>query len=101
MKSSHTFWRWCNLRLAISCSLAAALTGPLAACTSFCLQDEEHLIFTKNYDWHIGHGLIIVNKRNIAKRALLLNPLETAAEWVSKYGSVTFNSMAGRYRQEE
>ena len=45
----------------------------------------------KNYDWHLDDGLLIVNKKGIAKRAILLDPTEKAAQWVSKYGSVTFN----------
>ena len=68
--------------------LVSATTLPVRACTAF-LQDG--LVAGKNYDWHLDHGLIIVNKKGIAKRALLLNPAEKAAEWVSKYGSVTFN----------
>ncbi len=61
---------------------------PARACTAFL---QEDLLAGKNYDWHLDHGLLLVNKRGIAKRALLLNPAEKAAEWVSKYGSVTFN----------
>lgn len=61
---------------------------PARACTAF-LQDD--LIAGKNYDWHLDQGLIVVNKKGIAKRALLLNATEKAAEWVSKYGSVSFN----------
>jgi choloylglycine hydrolase len=61
---------------------------PARACTAFL---QEDLLAGKNYDWHLDQGLLIVNKKGIAKRALLLNPLEKAAEWVSKYGSVTFN----------
>ena len=64
------------------------LAGSVWACTAF-LQDG--LIAGKNYDWHIDDGLLIVNQRGIAKRALLLDPREKAAEWVSRYGSVTFN----------
>ncbi|MBN1360309.1 MAG: linear amide C-N hydrolase [Sedimentisphaerales bacterium] len=61
------------------------------ACTSFCLQDGDGLVFGRNFDWHLEHGLVIVNKRGIAKRALLLDPSDEPAKWVSKYGSVTFN----------
>lgn len=61
------------------------------ACTTFCLQDEDHLVVGRNYDWHLDHGLVIVNKSNIPKRALLLDPTDRPAQWVSKYGSVTFN----------
>ncbi|HSV99606.1 MAG TPA: linear amide C-N hydrolase [Sedimentisphaerales bacterium] len=64
------------------------VTQPAKACTAFLQGD---LIAGKNYDWNLDHGLLIVNKKGIAKRALLLNPLEKAAEWLSKYGSVTFN----------
>jgi len=58
------------------------------ACTAF-LQDG--LFAGKNYDWHLDYGLLIVNKKGIAKRAILLDPTDKAAEWVSRYGSVTFN----------
>ncbi|MBN1764187.1 MAG: linear amide C-N hydrolase [Sedimentisphaerales bacterium] len=91
MNSLHAFRRWFILSLAISGILVTAKVQTLSACSSFCMQDEDHVIFTKNYDWHLDHGLIIINKRNIAKRALLLNPNDKPAEWVSKYGSVTFN----------
>ena len=44
-----------------------ALASVAPACTSFCLEDSGHLVFGKNYDWHMDHGLIIVNKRGIAR----------------------------------
>jgi len=68
--------------------IALPTARPARACTAFL---QEDLVAGKNYDWHLDHGLLIVNKKGIAKRALLLNPAEAAAEWVSKYGSVTFN----------
>ncbi len=58
------------------------------ACTAFL---QEGLLAGKNYDWHLDYGLLIVNKKGIAKRAILLDPTDKAAEWVSRYGSVTFN----------
>jgi len=58
------------------------------ACTAFL---QEGLFAGKNLDWHLDYGLLIANKRGIAKRALLLDPTEKAAQWVSQYGSVTFN----------
>ncbi len=75
----------------VVCCLLAMLAEASFACTSFCLQDDDALVFGRNYDWHLEHGLVIVNKRGIAKRALLLDPSDKPAEWVSKYGSVTFN----------
>jgi len=59
------------------------------ACTAF-LQDGV-LLAGKNLDWPLDQGLLIVNKKGVSKRAMVLDPRERTAEWVSKYGSVTFN----------
>jgi choloylglycine hydrolase len=59
------------------------------ACTAF-LQDGA-LLVGRNLDWNLDEGLLIANKKGISKRALLLDPSEKAAEWVSRYGSLTFN----------
>jgi penicillin V acylase-like amidase (Ntn superfamily) len=64
------------------------------ACTTFCLKRGSRAVFGKNYDWGVGDGLVIVNKRGVAKTALLppqVSPQERPARWVSKYGSLTFN----------
>ena len=74
----------------ISC-IFLFFTQALSACTSFCLHDDASLVLGKNYDWHLDNGLIIVNKSGVSKKALLLDQSDKAAEWVSKYGSVTFN----------
>lgn len=63
-------------------------TVDVHACTAFLQAD---LLAGKNYDWHLDQGLLIVNKSGVAKRAMMLDPTENAAEWVSEYGSVTFN----------
>ena len=60
------------------------------ACTTFCLKRGSRAVFGKNYDWGVGDGLVIVNKRGVAKTALL-PPQERPARWVSRYGSLTFN----------
>jgi penicillin V acylase-like amidase (Ntn superfamily) len=64
--------------------------GPAAACTTFCLHRGPELVFGKNYDWEIGDGLLLVNKRGVAKAAMTL-PGERAERWTSKFGSLTFN----------
>jgi choloylglycine hydrolase len=69
--------------------LVTAVCGRDAvACTTFCYADGGTLVFGRNYDWHIGDGMVVVNKRNVLKRAMV-DPY--AAQWTSKYGSVTFN----------
>lgn len=60
------------------------------ACTTFCLKRGSQAVFGKNYDWGVGDGLVIVNKRGVAKTAAM-PPQEKPARWVSRYGSLTFN----------
>lgn len=62
------------LTIIVSCFAILLSAEAIFACSSFCLQDEDKLVFAKNYDWHLSDGLVIVNKRGTAKRALLLNP---------------------------
>jgi len=73
-----------------------ALQSPLAlACSAFRMpESESHLLVGRNFDWDYGHGLIVINKRGVSKKAIALHSSDTAA-WTSKYGSVTFNQ-AGR-----
>ncbi len=64
----------------------------LFACTTFVLNDSTNLIFGRNFDWDIGSGMIIINKRGIQKQAFV-QPPNVPAKWVSKYGSITFNQI--------
>ena len=72
--------------------LVLTVLQPYAAlpCTTFRLKNGDAFIFGRNYDWEVESAYIIVNKRNVAKTALLNGP-GTPAQWSSKYGSVTFN----------
>lgn len=60
------------------------------ACTTFCLQDGDRVIFGRNFDFEVGYGHLLVNKRNILKSAMV-RPPEKPFEWTSRFGSVTFN----------
>jgi len=60
------------------------------ACTTFCLFDGKDLIFGRNYDFPIGYGHVVINKRGVFKSAMA-DAGEQAAQWTSKYGSLTFN----------
>ncbi|ETX05327.1 linear amide C-N hydrolase [Candidatus Entotheonella palauensis] len=59
------------------------------ACSTFCLLHRDQPLFGRNYDWSIDDGLVIINKRQVAKRAA--GRKDQPARWVSKYGSVTVN----------
>ena len=65
------------------------LTLPSHACSTFCLMHPDQPLFGRNYDWSVDDGLVIINKRQISKRAA--GRKDTPARWVSTYGSVTFN----------
>lgn len=58
------------------------------ACTTFCFRNGGEWVYGRNYDWYVEHCLIMVNKRGVAKTALTQ---DNPAQWVSKYGSITFN----------
>lgn len=72
-----------------------AVTG-LYPCTTFVLHQGNRLVFGRNLDWPTGTGLVMVNPRNLEKVALV-DPSEKPANWVSKFGSITFNQV-GRDR---
>ncbi len=60
------------------------------ACTTFCLQDGNRVVFGRNFDFPVGYGHVVINKRNTTKAAMI-RPPEKLFEWTSKFGSVTFN----------
>jgi Linear amide C-N hydrolases, choloylglycine hydrolase family len=73
--------------------LAAA---PAPACTSFCLDTPAGPVYATNLDlFEATDGLVLINRRGIAKTNIRANPDGTTTAWTSKYASVTFN-IAGR-----
>ncbi len=66
------------------------------ACTSFVMDTARGPVFGANLDLFIpGDGLLIVNRRGIAKESYRTGTTGDRLRWTSKYGSVTF-SLAGR-----
>lgn len=61
-------------------------------CTTFVLHQGNKIVFGRNLDWITGSGLIMTNPRNLKKIALV-DQTEKAVEWISKYGSMTFNQI--------
>lgn len=63
------------------------------ACTTFFIHHDGRSVFGKNYDWPLERGLVFINKRGLAKKAMAEPGRVDGpyARWVSKYGSVTFN----------
>src|SRR5678815_1447789 len=59
----------------------------LLGCTTFCLTAGDQQIFGRNYDFEIGNGLVLTNRRGAEK----VGHEDPRARWVSRYGSLTFN----------
>ena len=74
--------------------LATALfaSSDVFACSSFLVEENYQVVVGKNFDMLLGHGLVMSNQRGLAKRGLVRGGIP--AEWVSKYGSLTFNWVA-------
>src|SRR5690606_9913051 len=62
--------------------------GTVLACSAVLFSNGDHYVAGRNYDWHLGHGMVMVNKRDMAKQAL---SFDNPAKWISRYGSVTLN----------
>ncbi len=89
--------RWPIVTLAAFALLAAPDSR---SCSTFTLQKKAHVVYGRNLDWYTDSGLICINPRHVAKKALILQmkPRETnPAEWTSELGSVTFNSLAKEF----
>ncbi|MEE9458104.1 MAG: linear amide C-N hydrolase [bacterium] len=71
---------------ALGILLLAAAALP---CTSFYIYAGDEAVVGKSFDWSVCDGLVVVNKRGIAKEALVGD--DNPARWTSTYGSVTFN----------
>jgi choloylglycine hydrolase len=71
--------------------VAAWPTGRSDACTTFMLSSDDSRVVGKCYDWHMGQGLVLINKRGVEKRALPMRPDDRPAAWRSEHASVTFN----------
>jgi choloylglycine hydrolase len=65
--------------------------APALACTAFLLTEGKTVLMGKSYDWSVGSGQLVVNKRAVAKRSIVFKPGERALEWVSRHASLSFN----------
>lgn len=60
------------------------------ACTTFLLSRDGKHYFGRNYDWITGNGVVMVNARGLQKESLKAEK-DVPLNWVSRFGSVTFN----------
>src|ERR1051325_5244663 len=62
---------------------------PAFACTTFVLEGGNRIYLGRNLDWDWEDGIVVVNQRNVQKRAFVMST--NAVKWISKFGSVTFD----------
>jgi penicillin V acylase-like amidase (Ntn superfamily) len=69
------------------------------ACSTFCIDKNAQHIVGFNLDWVQPDGLVVVNKRGVKKTALAdsQNDYGQPATWLSKYGSITFNTFGPEF----
>lgn len=72
-------------------SAVVSWTSAAAACTTFLLEDGDHRLFGKSYDWSEDEGLVLINRAGVQKQAVPVHPADQPARWASKYASLTFN----------
>jgi len=65
-------------------------------CSTFVLQNRQHMVFGGNLDFYSSKGLVVINKRGLSKTALL-SPSEKPVSWISRHGSITFNQMGREF----
>ena len=54
------------------------------ACTTFVHMVDGKVAIGRNYDWDMGQGLVIVNKRGVAKQAIPIGTGDRPLRWRSQ-----------------
>ena len=73
-------------RAVILILIVLAITPTTLACTTFCMARNGEAIFGRNYDFEIGQGYVMTNRRGLMKTSMA-----GSLSWMSRYASVTFN----------
>jgi penicillin V acylase-like amidase (Ntn superfamily) len=60
------------------------------ACTTFFINKNGQLVFGRNYDWISDAGMVCTNLKGLNKTSVKTEGGNTI-NWISKYGSITFN----------
>ena len=78
------------MQKAVLIAILLSISCASFSCTSFILRDNNGLFLGKNLDYYTGRGFVFINQRNDKKTGACIPP-EKPTQWVSKYGSITFN----------
>lgn len=95
MKSSAS-WEARAMAMVVLALLTWLTPTEAGACTSFVQETPDGPVFGVNLDLLVpADGLLVINRRGIAKENFRKDIHGKTTKWVSQYGSVTFN-VAGR-----
>ena len=80
------------MRIALVVALVwCAYSWQASACTTFGFDANGTRFMGKSYDWSEDHGMVVINKRNIEKEALMVASSSEPLVWTSQFASITFN----------
>jgi penicillin V acylase-like amidase (Ntn superfamily) len=73
-------------------ALAVLWPRPARPCTTVQIKTSDGQVFVgKSYDWSVGAGHVVFNKKGVAKRAVVADLKQKPAQWKSLHASLTFN----------
>ncbi|MFH1836912.1 MAG: linear amide C-N hydrolase [Candidatus Omnitrophota bacterium] len=75
----------------IFCLYSLSVSRSAEACSELFMDQEGIKIAGRNMDWGDDKFAVLINPRGIARKAEEVSRKDDPVEWVSKYGSVTFN----------
>jgi choloylglycine hydrolase len=78
-------------------SLSLFYSSNAQSCTAFELSQSAIPTVGKSFDWMDGFGLILTNKRNVSKQALVPKGESNPLRWRSRFGSLTFNQLGREF----
>jgi penicillin V acylase-like amidase (Ntn superfamily) len=96
MKIAGRGWQVWATAMVAAALFAGTFTGPARACTSLVQEAPDGPVFGANLDLLVpADGLIVINRRGVAKENTRKDVGGRTMKWVSRFGSVSFDT-AGR-----
>jgi penicillin V acylase-like amidase (Ntn superfamily) len=74
--------------------LAVGLVAPIRPCTTFDLVGNGSIVYGRNFDYYAWDGRVMVNRRGLQKNVFGTG---SGLQWVSRYGSLTFNQFGHEF----
>src|SRR5215217_5618725 len=74
------------MRNFVTAVLLVAVAQIAYPCTTLCLVRDGEVLYGRNYDFEIGQGFVMTNRRGVLKTSAA-----GTLHWMSRYGSATFN----------